>query len=130
MDGRRGIVLFAHGSRDARWREPMEAVARRAAELDPAAVVRCAYLELAAPDLPQAAAELAAAGVRTVRVVPLFLGIGRHLREDLPRLMDELRSAWPGIAFTLAPAVGESPALVDLMARLALQENHSGPPTP
>jgi len=123
MDGR-GIVLFAHGSRDARWREPVEAVARRVAELDPRAAVRCAYLELATPDLAQAVAELAAGGARTVRVVPLFLGIGRHLREDLPGLMDGLRQAWPGLAFELAPPVGESPALIDLMARLALQESN------
>ena len=50
---------------------------------------------------------------------------GRHLREDLPGLMDGLRQAWPGLAFELAPPVGESPALVDLMARLALQESNT-----
>jgi len=33
----RGIVLFAHGSRDERWRAPVEAVARRVVALDPSA---------------------------------------------------------------------------------------------
>ncbi|HEY1228513.1 MAG TPA: CbiX/SirB N-terminal domain-containing protein, partial [Ramlibacter sp.] len=47
----RGIVLVAHGSRDARWREPVEAVAARVGQLDPATLVRCAYLEPATPDL-------------------------------------------------------------------------------
>ncbi|MFT4266354.1 MAG: CbiX/SirB N-terminal domain-containing protein [Xenophilus sp.] len=124
--GGSGIVLFAHGSRDARWREPVEAVARRVAELAPHAAVRCAYLELVEPGLPQAVAELAAGGVRAVRVVPLFLGMGRHLRQDLPGLLDDLRRTWPRVAFELAPAVGESPALIDLIARLALQESNSG----
>ncbi|MDB5779128.1 MAG: cobalamin biosynthesis protein CbiX, partial [Polaromonas sp.] len=34
-----GIVLFAHGSRDDRWREPVEAVARRLSDLDPSVQV-------------------------------------------------------------------------------------------
>ncbi|PSL83854.1 cobalamin biosynthesis protein CbiX [Variovorax sp. WS11] len=116
-----GIVLLAHGSRDARWREPVEAVARRVAERAPAALVRCAYLELSQPDLRSAMAELVAAGVGSVRVVPLFLGMGKHLREDLPGLLDELRALHPQVPLELARAVGEEPEVLDLLARLALK---------
>jgi sirohydrochlorin cobaltochelatase len=116
-----GIVLFAHGSRDERWRAPVESVARRVAALDPAARVACAYLELVAPDLRTAAAELIAGGAGAIRVVPLFLGMGKHLREDLPRLLDDLRAAHPGVGFSLAQAVGEEPEVIDLLARLALK---------
>ena len=116
-----GIVLLAHGSRDARWREPVEAVARRVTEHAPGALVRCAYLELSQPDLPSAMAELLAAGAGSVRVVPLFLGMGKHLREDLPRLLDELRALHPQVPVELARAVGEEPEVLDLLARLALK---------
>jgi sirohydrochlorin cobaltochelatase len=117
----RGIVLLAHGSRDARWREPVEAVARRVAERAPAALVRCAYLELSQPDLRSAMAELVAEGVGSVRVVPLFLGMGKHLREDLPGLLDELRALHPQLSLELARAVGEEPEVLDLLACLALK---------
>jgi sirohydrochlorin cobaltochelatase len=117
----RGIVLLAHGSRDARWREPVEAVARRVAERAPAALVRCAYLELSQPDLRSAMAELVAGGVGSVRVVPLFLGMGKHLREDLPGLLDELRALHPQVPVELARAVGEEPEVLDLLARIALK---------
>ncbi|WP_295375907.1 CbiX/SirB N-terminal domain-containing protein [uncultured Pseudacidovorax sp.] len=116
----RGIVLFAHGSRDAQWREPVEAVARRVAEQAADARVRCAYLELVAPDLPAAVADLVAEGVASIHVVPLFLGMGRHAREDLPLLMAELRQQHPAVQFTQAPAVGQDPAVIDLLAQLAL----------
>jgi len=116
-----GIVLFAHGSRDERWRAPVEAVARQVAALDPTARVACAYLELVAPDLRTAAQALVAAGARRIRIVPLFLGMGRHVREDLPRLVDELRALHPGIAFSLRPAVGEDPEVIALLARKALE---------
>ncbi|WP_076997181.1 sirohydrochlorin chelatase [Variovorax sp. KK3] len=116
-----GIVLLAHGSRDPRWRAPVEAVAQRVAELAPAVLVRCAYIELSQPDLEGAAAELVSAGAAAIHVLPLFLGVGKHLREDLPRLLDASRLAHPHVAITLARAVGEEPQVVDLLARLALK---------
>jgi sirohydrochlorin cobaltochelatase len=116
-----GIVIFAHGSRDERWRTPVEAVAQRVVALDPSARVACAYLELVEPDLRTAAAGLIAGGAAFIRVVPLFLGMGKHLREDLPQLLDELRAAHPGVVFSLAHAVGEEPEVIDLLARMALK---------
>ena len=121
MDPGRGIVLFAHGSRDERWRAPVEAVARRVAELDPQARVSCAYLEGVQPDLRDAAEALIREGARTIRVLPLFLGMGRHVREDLPRLLDALRARHPTVEFTLAGAVGEEPEVIELLARKALE---------
>jgi sirohydrochlorin cobaltochelatase len=115
------VVLFAHGSRDARWREPVEAVARRMTTRQPAVPVACAYLELVEPDLPTAAGRLIADGARALRVVPLFLGMGKHVREDLPRLVDALRAAHPEVVFSLAPAVGETPEVIDLLADIALR---------
>ncbi|MDM0017024.1 sirohydrochlorin chelatase [Variovorax saccharolyticus] len=115
-----GIVLFAHGSRDERWREPVEAVARQVAALDPTARVACAYLELVAPDLRTAALALIAGGARRVRIVPLFLGMGRHVREDLPLLVEELRALRPDVVFSQQPAVGEDPEVIALLARKAL----------
>ena len=121
MGASRGIVLFAHGSRDARWREPVEAVAARISQTDPNVLVRCAYLEAATPDLATALGELAGAGALDVDVLPIFLGVGKHLREDLPRLVDELQAARPGLRLRLRTAVGETPELIETLARIALK---------
>ncbi|MCR8960814.1 CbiX/SirB N-terminal domain-containing protein [Variovorax sp. CCNWLW225] len=115
----RGIILLAHGSRDERWREPIEAVAARVTALDPQARVVCAYMELATPDLRTASAALIASGAKSLRVVPLFLGMGKHAREDLPLQLDALRGTWPQVEFQLANIVGEEPELVELLARIA-----------
>ena len=117
----RAIVLFGHGSRDPLWRLPMEAVATRLRTLKPEALVRCAYLELDAPSLPAAVAELVAAGADQVTVVPMFLGTGRHAREDLPALVEELRGAHPHVAFVLQKPVGEDGRVLDLIAQIAME---------
>jgi sirohydrochlorin cobaltochelatase len=116
------IVLFAHGSRDPHWHEPIAAVAQAIAERSPHTVVRCAYLELSTPSLPQAVETLVAQGTDAVRVFPLFLGMGKHAREDLPQLMQGLRQTHPQVRFELLPAAGQWTALTALLAELALQE--------
>ncbi|RZM02375.1 MAG: cobalamin biosynthesis protein CbiX [Variovorax sp.] len=119
-ESRRGVLLFAHGSRDARWREPVEAVAARIRLQDPQVLVACSYLELVVPDLPTAAARLVADGADALRIVPLFLGIGKHAREDLPLLVEDLRAAHPSVDITVASAVGEDPRVIELLANMAL----------
>ena len=115
-----GIILFAHGSRDPLWRAPMEAVATRVRALAPQAQVACAYLELTVPDMATVASQLVANGVTNLRVLPLFLGVGKHAREDLPVLIASLRQAHPGVPVELLPAVGENPQLLDLIAGIAV----------
>ena len=115
-----GTILFAHGSRDPLWRKPAEAIAQRVRELDPERQCACAFLEMTEPTLQTCAADMAQRGVDQINVVPLFLGVGKHAREDLPLLMAELQTAHPHIAFTLQAAVGEDERLVDLIAHIAL----------
>ena len=117
----KAIVLFGHGSRDPLWRLPMETVATRLRTAQPGVPVRCAYLELEAPDLPTAAAELIAQGATQVTIVPMFLGAGRHAREDLPRLVEGLRAVHPAVVFALQKPVGEDGRVLDLIARIALE---------
>jgi sirohydrochlorin cobaltochelatase len=116
---KQAIILFAHGSRDPQWRRPMESVADRLTRLAPQALVRCAYLELTEPDLPAAAADLVRLGAGEVTIVPMFLGAGRHVREDLPALVEDLRVRHPAVRWMLQPPVGESERLLDLLAELA-----------
>ncbi len=114
------IVLFAHGSRDPLWHKPMEAVARQIVQTQSDAVVVCAYLELSPPSLLTAVAGLVQGGIRAITIVPLFLGVGKHAREDLPLLVSDLRQNHPDVVFTLQPAVGEDPRLIALLAHIAL----------
>jgi sirohydrochlorin cobaltochelatase len=132
------IILFAHGSRDPLWRAPMEAVAMRIRTSG--LRVQCAYLELCEPDLPTVANSFAtelialhADSMRAdalkssenpakkplIRIVPMFLGMGKHAREDLPELATQLRAAHPQIDFEIATTVGEDERVTALLAQIA-----------
>lgn len=123
---RPGLVLLAHGSRDALWRGPIEAVQAAVQAARPGLPCRCAYLEACTPDLAAAAGDLIAAGVNRLAVVPLFLGTGKHAREDIPKLIKALRERHPGCRVTLEPAAGENPRVTALLAQLAVEAALAG----
>ncbi len=113
-----GIVLFAHGSRDPLWSKPIEAIAKAIAKQSPTSVVRCAYLELMLPSLDTVVAALAGQGLQQIRIVPMFLGVGKHAREDLPELVAALRLAHPKLQLELTPSIGEHPELIASIAKI------------
>lgn len=114
-----GIVLFAHGARDPEWALPARRVTEAVQKLRPEARVSLAFLEFMEPSLADAVEAAAAAGCRSVRVVPLFLAQGGHLKRDVPALMEAVRARHPDCAVELAVAVGEDAGVVAAMARFA-----------
>ena len=76
------------------------------------------------PTLETVVAQLAGSGATAIAVWPMFLGTGRHARDDLPRLVDALRAQHPGIDFTLQAAIAEHPDVLHAMAAAALQSGH------
>jgi len=112
-----GIILFGHGARDARWAEPFERLAVKLRGLmGPDTRVDLAFLELMTPDLPSAISAQVTSGCTAVTVVPVFIGIGGHIRRDLPALVDQCRAAHPGIDIRCAEPVGEDDAVLDALA--------------
>lgn len=116
----RATVLLSHGSRDPAWRIPVDKVAQCMAELDSEVRVKCAFLELTEPNLATVVAELAATGAADVVIVPMFLGMGKHAREDVPRLVEELQKTYKNIDFQLNLSLGEEPQVIEFLARMAL----------
>ncbi|GLU35453.1 CbiX/SirB N-terminal domain-containing protein [Trinickia caryophylli] len=123
MAAQSGIVLFGHGARDARWAEPFERLAQKLRDAcGPVTPVSLAFLELMSPDLPTAIAQQVAAGCTVVAVVPVFVGVGGHIRRDLPTVLDRCRAAHPGVEIRCAAPVGEDEAVLDALARYSLRQ--------
>ena len=122
-----GIILLAHGSRDPLWSRPIEAVAQRMQLISPQTPVVCAYLEHSVPDLHAATHSLLQATLDTVRIVPMFLGVGKHVREDLPVLVAQLQSSHPQVRFMLQPPVSDDDRFLNAMCSIALESPWMSP---
>lgn len=110
-----GIVLFAHGSRDREWARPFETLAATLAAKVKGPVA-LAYLESMQPALADAIATLVQQGATSIRVVPVFLGAGGHVKEDLPRLVARARALHPRLAIRLEAPIGEQRAVIEAIA--------------
>jgi sirohydrochlorin cobaltochelatase len=113
-----GLILFAHGARDPRWREPFDRLLELVREPYPGPVT-CAFLEFMSPDLLGACRQLVEAGANRVVVVPLFLGTGGHLRNDLPALLAGAQ-AGAGVPVISVPAAGEHPSVLQALANYCM----------
>lgn len=120
---RSAVILLGHGSRDPQWREPMQQMQQAIAQQRPASPVRCAYLELCEPNLSAATQALLAdhPTLQKIVIYPVFIGMGAHVRQDLPQLHTELAEQYPHIEWTLAPALGTDERLTQLVASIAGQ---------
>lgn len=118
----RATLFFAHGSRDASWRGCVDQVVQRAMEIDPDAMVGCAFLESMQPDLASAVAHMHALGASEIVVIPLFLGQGKHAREDTPELIAQIACTYPDLRLVLKRSVGEEPDVINLLAKMALSD--------
>jgi sirohydrochlorin cobaltochelatase len=117
-----GVLLFAHGARDARWADPFQAVAAQMRQAQPATPVALGFLEFMEPGLRGAGDVLVQAGCTQVDVVPLFLGAGGHVRKDVPALLADLQAAHPQVTWTLRGAIGARTEVIAAMARAALAD--------
>ena len=114
-------ILLAHGSRDPDSKRPVEAIAVRMRMLEPQHTVSCAYIENMQPDLLACVQSLAAQDLQSLSIFPLFLGAGKHVREDIGKLADLVRQRHPGVSVRLIGMMGDHPEFTHLMAQLALQ---------
>lgn len=109
---KQGIILIAHGSRDPEWSRPFERLATSLEKKLPAVAIALAYLEHG-PSLDEAIAALVAKGAGSIRVIPVFLGAGGHVKDDLPNL---IAAANPPVKVMLEPPIGEQQPVIEAIA--------------
>jgi sirohydrochlorin ferrochelatase len=112
---RKGYVVFGHGSTVESANDAVRAMAAELQKRQGYEAVQTAFLEAGRPDLSGAIDRLAQEGVGRVIVIPYFLTLGMHLQRDLPRLIEEIRAAHPGLEIQVTPPLDGHPALIDAL---------------
>jgi sirohydrochlorin cobaltochelatase len=117
----KAIILFGHGARDSRWREPFDRLATLWRKQHSDTPVELAFLEMMQPSLEEAISTLSAQGATQITIVPVFFGQGGHLRNDFPVLLQDCQKKYPEVSLSATLAVGEDlavlQAIVDFGAR-------------
>lgn len=111
---RRALLLIDHGSRRAQANALLDDVtALVKLRLGTGSIVEPAHMELAEPSIAEGFARCVEQGATRVIVHPFMLAPGRHVSEDLPRLVAEAAEAHEGVAFVMAEPLGSHPGVID-----------------
>lgn len=125
--GKVGIILVGHGSSKEFNAELLTKTAALIEETHPEYLVRCAFMWLSKPAIPEILDLFKEDDIDSLVVLPLFLTRGVHIDEDIPRILQfssgqkkgtfQLKSR--GIPIVLANPIGENPILAELMEKSA-----------
>lgn len=99
--------------------EAVRRVAEAAAEQSGFTLWQEAFLELAEPSLADAVKALAEQGATKIVVTPYFLVMGVHLKQDLPRLLEEAAARTPGVELVATAGLDGHPGLARILAERA-----------
>ena len=123
MSASSAIILFAHGARDPQWAEPFQRIQTLVAGALPGIAVELAFLERMTPDLAEAVARVVKSGAMSVTVVPLFLGAGGHVKEDVAALVRDLEQQHTKLEFQVTSPIGEDDELVSAIAQWVVRKH-------
>jgi sirohydrochlorin ferrochelatase len=102
------LLIAAHGSRQPAANAEIAALAESVAAIAPGRFdqVRCAFLQLTEPLIPEVIAALVAQGADEIVVFPFFIAAGSHVKSDIPSIVAEAREAYPEVVFRVARHLG------------------------
>lgn len=103
-------ILFSHGSSNEQWKKEMENLCLPSTDL--ATNIRTAYMELCSPTLEDIIIEEDPEAIEEIKVLPIFLATGKHLRIDIPAQIERLSKKYR-LSINLLPPIGEDPRLAD-----------------
>ena len=113
-NGRLGVVLIDHGSREAGAGEVLESIASVLSSLRPSWQIVTAHLGLQLPDLDEAVEVCKRKGVDRVLVQPYFIARGRHSSRDIPDQAKVVSEKFD-LPIVVAEPLGFDPRLVEVV---------------
>ena len=104
----KALLVVAHGSRRQASNDEVREITKRLADRagEEFGDIRCAFLELAEPSIPDGIGQCVDAGADEVIVLPYFLSAGRHVTEDIPAEIDKKRAELNGVTIRNVSYVG------------------------
>lgn len=109
------VMLIAHGSRRQAANDDLLGLVEMLVARGSYAIVEPAFLELAEPSIPAAAAACVDRGASRVLMLPFFLSAGNHVTVDLRRFADEFAVAYPQTEFVVCSPLGLHPLILDIV---------------
>jgi sirohydrochlorin ferrochelatase len=123
------VLLMAHGSRIAEANDAVRDIAAMVKEMTNFDIVEVSFREQHLPNIQQGIDACVEAGAERIILMPYFLYMGAHVREDLPVEMSEAKQRYPRVEFVMGSHLGAHRKLAEIVAE-RIAETTEGPACP
>lgn len=125
-----GIIILAHGSRGERGSSEVPAILAHLTQglkrfVSSDVDIIGAALQFNHPNLDEAAEILNTKGIRQIIIAPYFLFMGRHLTEDIPEKIQNLKSRFSETQFIMTANLGLHESFIEMMANNVIEASPS-----
>lgn len=119
MKSKSAYIVIVHGSRDAEANQGFDQFLKQFRAEFPGREVYGAFLEIAKPSIPEALEKAIRDGASEIFILPMMFFPGRHVKEDIPRFIQECKAKHPHADFHFAGPLGNHPLMIELMKEKA-----------
>jgi len=109
------LLLMAHGSRIPEANDAVREIAAMVKKMTGYEIVEVSFREMHLPNIQQGIDTCVARGAERVLLMPYFLFIGAHVREDLPEEMAQARERYPQVEFAMGNHLGVHRKLAEVV---------------
>jgi len=107
---------MAHGSRIPEANDAVREIAAMVKDMIGYEIVEVSFREQHRPNIQEGIDACAAKGAERIILMPYFLYMGAHVREDLPKEMEVAQQRYPGIEFFMGGHLGTHRKLAEVVA--------------
>ncbi|EIE00420.1 CbiX/SirB N-terminal domain-containing protein [Leptospira licerasiae] len=110
------VLVLGHGSREENSNLEFVSLVEAYSISRPDLKISYAYVELAKPDLETALRDLSKEYLNII-IFPLFLYSSGHIKNDIPIVLDRVKSEFPGHSFKIANSLGIHSKMISLLRK-------------
>ena len=112
------VLVISHGSHSKQTIKEVRALTTLLKEKSKRPIVDYAFLEIASPSIPEGIDACVKKGADEIVILLNFLNSGRHVDQDIPRIVSQARRKHPKVKIRVTNPVGQHPRIVELFREL------------
>ena len=110
----KAVLFISHGSRYPSTKQEVESFVEKLKRLSEVPIFEYAFLEIAEPSIAEGIEICIDRGATEIIVLLNFLNSGKHVDEDIPKIVEEARAKHRGVIFHITEPIGQHEEIVHL----------------
>lgn len=111
----KGILVLAHGSREKSAEVTLRKIISILKEEIKDCIIEYALLQFSQANVKNALDKLVERGAKNIKIIPYFLFEGVHIRENIPKEIDEYMKSNKDVKISIGKTLGTDKRLVEIL---------------